>query len=381
VETVTTSLAREWTRQGHAVSVMTNRYPRSLPAVEVIDGIRVIRRLYPNLLPSPGRRPAAVVVKQILSIPLSVFELARTWWMVLRARPDAVNVHYLSYPAAYAILAARLARRPVVLSFHGSDVPASPYPAAYGWVARWACKLASVVTCNSEDLASYLRRDVAAKDQGKIVVCPFGVDADGPAVESERNAAPYALVVARLVEKKGVAVAIRAMAEIAREQPTGLTLKIVGSGPLDSALRALTRELGLSHRIEFLGSRPPHEVRTLMSGSLCVLVPSHWEAFGVVALESMIAGKPVVAVARGGITEIVVDGGTGMLVPSGDPSAMASALKRLAADPGLAAALGAAGRERAIAEYAWLQVAERFAQYCEIAAAGRQIPEHASMTK
>ena len=387
VETVTDRLARGLKVRGHDVSVVTNRYPRSLPASEVVDGIVVRRRVYPNLLPSPGRRPALAILKQVLSVPLGIYELASLVTLLRRERPDVVNAHYLSYPAAYVLVAASLAGVPVVLSFHGSDVPSSPYPATYRWVGRLSCRHAAVVTCGSEDLAEYLRQAVWTLDAAKILVCHFGVDdglpmaqrlAGEPGTEAAVIAIaedagtealpytvkrPFVLAAGRLVEKKGMDVAIRAMSHLMDADSADIMLVIAGSGPLESELRRLAAEVGVSKRVQFLGSVPPDRLRELLAQSLMVVIPSKWEAFGVIALEAMIAGRAVIATNRGGISEIVVDGRTGVLVPPDDPEALAKAIHELLADADRVASMGAEGRERALGSFGWEAVVARYESF------------------
>jgi starch synthase len=96
--------------------------------------------------------------------------------------------------------------------------------------------------------------------------------------------------------------------------------------------------------------------------------PSEYEPLGIVNLEAMACGCAVVASAVGGIPEVVADGETGLLVPPGEPEALATAINSVIRDPGLAAALGARGRERAVAEFSWAAVAAQTAQlYAELA--------------
>ncbi|HEV3310527.1 MAG TPA: glycosyltransferase family 4 protein [Chloroflexota bacterium] len=359
VETVTHRLARELKDRGHDVTVVTNRYPRSLAGREVIDGIAVTRRLYPNLLPSPGRRRAITIAKQVLSIPLGAFELMELVREFRRVRPDVVNIHYFSYPAAYALLAARLARLPVVLCFHGSDAPGVPYPATYPWAARWACRMAHRVICCSDDLASYLHRSAAAST-GKVSVSHYGVDAEGVASAGTlAGQEPFMLLPARLVEKKGVEIAIRAMAELGRSG-VDARMVVIGSGPLDAELRALALDLGLDNNVIFAGSVEHEVAREMMARAQFVVVPSHWEAFGMVCLEAMAAGRAIVGCDNGGIAEIVVAGETGLLVAPRDPSALAAAMALLLADPDRAEAMGHRGRDRVEASFTWAQMVDRY---------------------
>ena len=109
------------------------------------------------------------------------------------------------------------------------------------------------------------------------------------------------------------------------------------------------RELGLSDAVRFLGFVSP--VQTAIENAAIVVVPSLGEGFGMVALEAMERSRPVIASAVGGLPEIVVDGETGLVVPPGDAEALAEAMVALASDLPRAAAMGEAGRRRAIESF------------------------------
>jgi starch synthase len=110
------------------------------------------------------------------------------------------------------------------------------------------------------------------------------------------------------------------------------------------------------------------EVIQILSNATVFACPSEYEPLGIVNLEAMACGCAVVASAVGGIPEVVADGETGLLVPPGEPEALATAINSVIRDPGLAAALGARGRERAVAEFSWAAVAAQTAQlYAELA--------------
>jgi len=153
-------------------------------------------------------------------------------------------------------------------------------------------------------------------------------------------------------------VLLRAVAR-ARERVPGLTLEIAGDGELEPELRATAARLGLDEVVTFLGRVAP--VAPVLERAEVVVVPSFGEGFGMVALEAMERGRPVIASDVGGLPEIVADGQTGMLVPSGDVEALARAIAELAGDPVRAAELGAAGRVRALQEFSQERCTERIA--------------------
>lgn len=151
------------------------------------------------------------------------------------------------------------------------------------------------------------------------------------------------LVVAALYPRKGIDVLLDALARLADE---GLrpALWIAGDGPVRAALEQQSRELGLVHQVRFLGERG--DVPDLLAACDVFILPSRSEGLGVAALEAMAAGRAIVASRVGGLAEAVSDEHTGLLVPPGDPDALASALTRLLRDPALRARLASAGPAR-----------------------------------
>jgi glycosyltransferase involved in cell wall biosynthesis len=128
------------------------------------------------------------------------------------------------------------------------------------------------------------------------------------------------------------------------EQVPHTHLLIAGAGDLEDYLRDLALEFGVAERVHVLGARK--DVPALMHAIDVFAMPSIWEGFGIVLLEAMAAGRPIVASRVATIPEVVVDGETGVLVPPGAPSALAQALGTLARDAARAKRLGEAGRER-----------------------------------
>jgi len=181
--------------------------------------------------------------------------------------------------------------------------------------------------------------------------------------------APVALSVGRFVAEKGHRHLLDAAARIERTKP-GVHWILVGDGELKGELGAHARRLGLESRVHFTGWRDDiPDVLALCDLFVC---PSESEGFGRVLIEAMAMAKAVVATAVGGIPEIVLDGATGILVPSGAPAALADAVCAVLDDPARASRLGAAGRARAESTFslaAHVEAVERV--YAEVLGAGR----------
>jgi len=185
--------------------------------------------------------------------------------------------------------------------------------------------------------------------------------------------------VGRVTPWKGQDDFLRAAALVAPKHPDARFL-IVGdcvSSPAERAadeafrerLHALAAELGLQGKVRFTGYRD--DVAAAMNALDVFVLPSHDEPFGIVLVEAMAAGRPVVATAAGGVPEIVRDGHEALLVPPREPEAMAAAISRLLSDAKLAAALGQAAERRVAAEFPLWRHAARMREVYERLAASR----------
>ncbi|MEN8150087.1 MAG: glycosyltransferase, partial [Planctomycetota bacterium] len=161
--------------------------------------------------------------------------------------------------------------------------------------------------------------------------------------------------VARLTKQKGLFDLLKAMSRL-REAAPEARLLLVGRGELLPKLREAVDLLGLRPFVRFTGFR--RDIRRILSGSDLMVLPSHWEGFGLVLLEAMEAGIPVVGTRVGAIPEVVADGETGIIVPPHDPDALATGLVRLLRNPETAVAMGEAGRRRLAEEFGMRKAVE-----------------------
>jgi glycosyltransferase involved in cell wall biosynthesis len=199
-----------------------------------------------------------------------------------------------------------------------------------------------------------------------VAVVPEGIDlalwrGPGPRPADPR---PTILSVARQYPRKNTRTLLAALPAVRRAVPD-VALRVVGDGPELPALRRLAGHLGLSDCVTFLGALPDGaRVREEYARARLFCLPSLQEGFGIVYLEAMAAGLPVVAGNAAAVAETVADGEAGLLVPPRDPGALARALVALLTDAALGRRMGAAGRKRAQG-YAWPTVARRFLREVE----------------
>jgi len=175
----------------------------------------------------------------------------------------------------------------------------------------------------------------AARDSklfSKVVVVRNGIQPlPFSPIENKRSL----LYLGRMDQVKGVDTLLKAMPEVIKQIPNAI-LTLAGNGPYINFCEALSKNLGLDNSVDFLGYRNYEDVAELLKESTIVVVPSIWpEAFGLVNVEAMSVGRPVVACRVGGIPEIITDGETGLLINPSDPKALADALIKLLKDPQL----------------------------------------------
>lgn len=190
----------------------------------------------------------------------------------------------------------------------------------------------------------------------KISVIPNAVGSI-PYQEKSRDSREI-LFIGRLVIEKGVQILMEAFSRLLNDYPN-TKLTIAGSGPYMPNLQQQAEDLGITTSVNFTGFVSEDVRNELLTRSQVAVFPSLYEPFGIVALEAMAAGVPVVASQTGGLAETIVDGETGLLASPGDAEALHQSLARLFADPELAKKLTQNAREKIERDYSWEAVARQ----------------------
>ena len=343
---------------GHQVVVHTRREsPLQPDTVSLAPGVDVVH---------VDAGPARPMPKDELFGHMDQFAaaLARCW---RRWRPDLVHAHFwMSGWAAQE--AAWPLGIPLVQTFHALGVvkrrhqgpkDTSP-PERFSVEERLALTADHVIATCSDEAFELARMGCSA---GRTSIVPCGVDVDlfrpDPAARPRLGRRRRLLVVSRLVERKGIGDAVRALAEV-----EGAELVVAGgppsselaSDPEATRLTQLARRLGVVDRVELRGQVERPQLPALYRSADVVVCVPWYEPFGIVPLEAMACGVPVVATAVGGQVDTVVDGVTGVHVPPRYPDALTQALVGLLADRRRRGSLGRAGVERARGRYSWPRV-------------------------
>lgn len=299
-------------------------------------------------------------------LKLAFFALRLAWgvlrlWRLIRRRRIQI-VHVNKNPLTlHAIPAAWLAGAACVWHVRNPV-------RRFGRIGAWLVRHCDALACVSESIAEPFRQ-AFPQATAKLAIVPEGID---PAPYSNREAGlacrrelglpPEARVigtVGRITPWKGQDDFLRAAALVAARHPEARFL-VVGdclSSPAEAKadqafrqrLHALAAELGIADRVLFTGFR--EDMPAAMNALDIFVLPSHSEPFGIVLLEAMAAGRPIVGTAAGGVPEIVRDGQEALLVPPREPAALAAAVERLLDDKGLAASLAAAAAARVAGQF------------------------------
>jgi len=249
--------------------------------------------------------------------------------------------------AAPAIWAARLRGVPVIVNYRGGEAPAFLARQA-AWVRFTLRGAAALIVPSGFLKASFEGFGIPAQ------IVPNIVDLARFFPDPARRPGRHAIVTRNLEDIYDIPTAMRAFARV-REAHPDATLTVAGSGPRHSALVALAKELGIASAVSFSGRLDNDLVAELYRTADVLLNPSTVDNMPISLLEAMASGVPIVSTDAGGIPHMVENGTTALLVPVGDPAAMAAATMRIFAEPELAASLGRAGIEAANA-FAWPQV-------------------------
>ncbi|GAB7044172.1 MULTISPECIES: glycosyltransferase [Catenuloplanes] len=363
------ALAAELAGQGHDVRVYTRRDDPDTPERVAVRGFEVVH------VPAG---PPSVLPKDDLLPHMGAF----AEWMAADWRatglPDVAHAHFWMSGLA-AVTAGRVCGVPVVQTYHALGTvkrrhqgAADTSPAHRTAYERQLGRVVDRVIVQCRDEEHELASMGVPRERMSLV--PSGVDGelfrpDGPA--APRGERPRILTVGRLVERKGYAELIRALAAVPDAE-----LVIAGGPPRDRLmddprarrLQELARAAGVAGRVRLTGAIAPAEMpRWYRSADVLAATP-WYEPFGLTPLEAMACGVPVVATAVGGLTDTVVDRVTGELVPPRDPAALAVALRRLLGDDVRRISYGAAALDRARSVYGWPTVASRIADvYASVA--------------
>jgi D-inositol-3-phosphate glycosyltransferase len=362
--------------RGHSIDVFTSDLYREFPW----------QRLAPQVPREETVSFGAVHRLPVWSLP---GELHYTFFRGLeatleRARPEIVHAH--TYGTNQVAIARRHRRRhgtPFVLTAHFHPI----WSIEGGWLRHrirgfYDRRLAGAVVQSAARIVVQTHEEERllrslGLNLPPVVIIPPGYTPLPPASAGSSVArdrwgidGPFILFVGRLASNKGLLDLAEAFAPLARRDPTAHLLLVGEDGGMASRIDAKVAALGIGRQVHRVGHvADDADLAALYREARCTVLPSEYEAFGLVLLESLSQGTPVIASQVGGIPEFVEDSKSGLLVPPENPPALAAALGRLWSDPELARRLGAFGQREVVPRFGWEEVADRIDRlYAEVLA-------------
>ena len=271
--------------------------------------------------------------------------------LISKEKPDILHAHYAT---SFGLVAALSGFHPFIMSVWGSDVYEFPCQSALNRKSvELVFRRADRILSTSNVMAAQTRRFT----DKPVEITPFGVDTTlfCPQPQSRTSFGEFIVGnVKTLAPKYGIDVLIKAFKIVHdRNSDVATSLVIVGDGPNRREYEELVRQCGLTDCVSFMGRVDNNRLPSLYNSFSVDVSLSDAESFGVVAVEAMSCGCPVVVSDADGFTEVVEDGVTGIIVPKGDPEAAASAIQRFVDDPSLRERMGQAGRRRVGQMYDW----------------------------
>ena len=365
-----------------------------------IDGVKVNRFRYApakwEFLTHEEGAPSKMANKpwlQLLAIPYIISGFFKCIKICRKFKPDIIHAHW-PFPHAYIALgAAKLFRIPLVLNFHGAELLLIRKKKWVKPLLKFAIGQAQAVFANS----SFTAGKIKALRKVEVEWSPYGTTLESREISAEPTQAPHPingkfkiLFVGRHIERKGICYLIEAAKYLPRDK---FEIRIVGVGDLTDKLKELAAQVdalapaglrhdegvatqvdalapaGLRHdspaEIVFTGKLSPEALTSEYKNANVFTLPAivdskgDTEGLGVVLIEAMELGLPIVASDVGGIPDVVVDGVSGILVPEKDPQALANAFKRLQSEPALVQKLLEGSRKRISECFTWDGIIER----------------------
>lgn len=359
-------LATAYARAGHEVVVLTRAHPYAPDDAEV-DGVRVLRA-HVDLPWVPDDAFVSLVSSGNHHLVKLLARLG-SW------QPDVVHAHDWLVAWSGDVLRTIL-DVPFVATIHATErgrhqgYLSSPMSETINAIEWWLTYQATEVIACSNFMVDEVVHGFQLPRR-KVHMVPNGVDPSAwqmDEVPPRLSSGPLVVSWGRLQYEKGFHTLVSAAARVRGRHPD-VRVVIVGRGTYAEDLHRQARAEGVEDIIRFAGFVPDAELLALLHQATCAVIPSLYEPFGIVALEALAAGAPLVAAASGGLREVLDGTGAGLLFPAGDVGALADAITRVIDDAALRSAMTAAGGALVGGRYSWDVIAQQTIEVYRVAGA------------
>ena len=341
-------LGRRLVDRGHQVSLVTPKFLNANPGEE-LEGVKIYR---------VDRIPKFPLYEQLLE-SLKISQINK------RDEIDVLHNFFVFASGGAAYLSKKTLKKPLVITLTGWDIydPVKPVNRIFHPYMRFIMNHADAITAISND-QKYHARQMGAKKN--IEVIPVGIDIKRFNADIKSNTkkklgitGSMIFTVKRLVPRAGLEYLLHAVPELIKKHPD-TKFVVGGTGILVEHLEKKVIDLGIQENVVLSGFISSEELPEYYSACDLFVLPSLYEGFGIVYLEAMSSGKPVVATDSGATREVVIDGKTGILVPPRDSKKLGDAISHLLDNPRLMRDMGGNGRKRVEEEYLWDDIVDKY---------------------
>ncbi|KAF5083740.1 D-inositol-3-phosphate glycosyltransferase [anaerobic digester metagenome] len=344
-----------------------------LRCYEVQDGIKIFR--FPYWFTRTGQllNKKGGIIPSINQSPLAIFQLFLfsacqllfAFKIAKNEKIDIIHSHWIIPQGLIGAIIQLITGIPHISSIHGTDIHLVHSHRLAHPLIRVISKYSNIITTNSSHTYRLLQ-DLIPYNRINSQVIPMGINPEEFSskphfdIKHQKNI----LFVGRLITLKGTDILIEALKNIHVED-NSIQLFIVGEGPEQKSLEILASDLDITSNVRFLGNLPRNELGMCYKNASVFVLPSitykdQSEGLGVVLLEAMASGAPVIGTDTGGIPDIIKDGINGLLVPPGDPYALADAIIRIFENPDLADRFREAGLKTVRERFSWDKISDQF---------------------
>jgi glycosyltransferase involved in cell wall biosynthesis len=365
ISTVVNQLRSEFCKKGHDVTVLVGNGRNILNKEKNADG----KLVYEVYLRSPvsNERPIRAIVMCWIAYP---FTIAQLLWLSWYRKVNAIIIQYPLPGMFYFALLKNICGLTLIVVYQGNDAhDLSKWDRRERKLINSLLQRADAVVAVSGNLLKKVREACPGLKFRREQLLPNGAPidlVDQAEIELMKAHVPtdFAFTACHLIHRKGVDVLIEAI-KIAKDWGTNIQLVIAGDGPEKENLLQLARTNNLAQQIKFIGDQSHLQILSLMKSCLFFVLSSRAEGMPLVIVEAMACGKSVVATDVDGVPEIVQNGVTGILVPADDCQLLAKGMVRLYSDSNYRKSLENKAKARAIREYSWESIADRYLELIE----------------
>ncbi|MCK5588165.1 MAG: glycosyltransferase family 4 protein [Candidatus Lokiarchaeota archaeon] len=356
--------------EAHEVSIIGIKRTRDAKSYETIDNVKIFR--VSDFRPwSYQTLPNANFLFRYSPVPLyfSVISFPSVFKLVSKQNPEILNLHYAIPLGLTSLITSRFLRIPLVITLIGADVydPRFKYPTQYYFFLKKVLGFSDRIICISRSVKRHIVHH--GIDEEKIKVIRYGVETDKFKLNSSARSeirskleidesTSVILTVQRLSTRKGVDYFLKSARIILRAFPSTKFL-IIGDGPQRRFLENLARELKINKSVRFLGSIPHTSLPKFYNAADIFAFHTLYEGLGIVLLEAMASGLPIVTTIAGGTQDLIKNNWNGLLVRPKDPIAFAEAVLKLLRDKTLADKFAQKNRILAERSFSWKVIAKK----------------------